>query len=196
MTRTASRSARAVATRSPTKMRWLLGVAVLLGLIVHTTWAQAQQWAQWTAGTAHSASGIVQTRNVPVSFTFTIDPTDGGVADGGYYMTGVNPGGAAFNNELAFGPNPPSTTRCVRACVRACNVMCEEACTVSRSTSRFRAACKKNPSTSHLTLGTHALSMIRQLCKHAIQNQWRFRCHAAQCWQNLRCNAHLRQRGA
>ena len=26
-------------------MRWLLGVAVLLGLIVHTTWAQAPKFA-------------------------------------------------------------------------------------------------------------------------------------------------------
>jgi hypothetical protein len=102
--------------RTPAEMRWMLGLTVLLGLLVQNAWAQAQVWAEWSSTvTNHAASGTVQTLNGPVAFTFAIDPTTSGTANGGYFITGVNPGGIAFNNVAAFGPNPPASTRCVRA---------------------------------------------------------------------------------
>ena len=95
-------------------MRWLLGLAVLLGLTAHHAWAQSQRWATWNSGpTSSSASGTVQTIGGPVSFTLAITPTNGSDANGGYYISGVNAGGQRYGIWPRIAGNYK-----VRACVR------------------------------------------------------------------------------
>ena len=93
-------------------MRWLLGLAVLLGLVVHRTWAQGQNWAVWNAAfTGSSASGTVQSLTGAVTFTFAVNPTDGGTANGGYYITGVGNATGTFSSTTAYGPGAPQQVK-------------------------------------------------------------------------------------